>query len=126
MVWLDNLRIMKERSGLTTKEIASQSGIPEPTLEKLFAGQTKDPKLTTMTQLVHFLGFTLDDLVDTEKAPEAGNPATEADELEYFKQLESVLVTKGYIKEGEDITKQDADFLIALLDLIDAHFENRQ
>lgn len=126
MVWLDNLRIMKERSGLTTKEIASQSGIPEPTLEKLFAGQTKDPKLTTMTQLVHFLGFTLDDLVDTEKTPEAGNPATEADELEYFKQLESVLVTKGYIKEGEDITEQDADFLIALLDLIDAHFENRQ
>lgn len=125
MIWLDNLKVMKERSGLTTKEIARQSNIPEPTLEKIFAGQTKDPKLTTMTQLVHFLGFTLDNLVDAEKAPEAGNPATEAQMLEYLKQLESLLIHKGYIKEGEDLSEQDADFLIALLDLIDAHFENR-
>ncbi|WNX84400.1 helix-turn-helix transcriptional regulator [Agathobaculum sp. NTUH-O15-33] len=125
MIWLDNLKLMKERSGLTTKEIAKQSGIPEPTLEKLFAGQTKDPKLTTMTQLVHFLGFTLDDLVVTEKTPEAGEPATEAEMLEYLKGLETLLVRKGYIKEGEDISDRDADFLIALLDLIDAHFENR-
>lgn len=125
MIWLDNLKRMKEQSGLTTKEIAKQSEIPEPTLEKLFAGQTKDPKLTTITQLVHFLGFTLDDLVAKEKTPETSEPATEVEMLEYLKRLESLLVRKGYIKEGEDISDQDADFLIALLDLIDAHFENR-
>ena len=72
-MWLDNLKEMKARSKMTTKEIAAQSGIPEPTLEKLFSGATKDPKLTTMQQLVHFLGYTLDDLddapVSTKKAP---------------------------------------------------------
>lgn len=72
-MWLDNLRIMKDHSGMTTKEISKQSGIPEPTLEKLFAGATKDPKLPTMQKLVHFLGYTLDDLDDisskTKKAP---------------------------------------------------------
>ena len=56
---------MKVASGLTTKEIADRSGLPEPTLEKLFAGQTKDPKLSTISQLVHFFGLTLDDLADT-------------------------------------------------------------
>ena len=43
-MWLDKLREMKELSGLTTKEISARSGIPEPTLEKIFAGATKDPK----------------------------------------------------------------------------------
>lgn len=72
-MWYDNLKKMKEQSGMTTKEIARQSGIPEPTLEKLFSGATKDPKLPTMQKLVHFFGRTLDDLDDTpttnKKAP---------------------------------------------------------
>lgn len=63
-MWLDKLRKMKEKSGFTTKEISSLSGLPEPTLEKLFAGSTRDPKLGTIRQLVHFLGYTLDDLDD--------------------------------------------------------------
>lgn len=51
-MWLDKLREMKNESGLTTKEIAHLSKIPEPTLEKIFSGATKDPKLETMRQLV--------------------------------------------------------------------------
>ena len=67
MFWLSNLKKMKAKSKMTTKEIAIKSGIPEPTLEKLFSGATKDPKLKTMYQLVHFLGYTLDDLDDKKK-----------------------------------------------------------
>jgi len=63
-MWLDKLKQMKTKCGMTTKDISEKSGIPEPTLEKLFAGATKDPKLKTMQQLVHFFGYTLDDLDD--------------------------------------------------------------
>lgn len=80
-MWLDNLRTMKEHSGMTTKEISKKSGIPEPTLEKLFSGATRDPKLPTMQKLVHFFGYTLDDLDDTpsktEKAPPYSGEARE-------------------------------------------------
>lgn len=75
-MWLDKLREMKSKSGLKTNEIAVQSGIPEPTLEKLFAGTTKDPKLGTIRQLVYFLGYTLDDLEDEQEkkpTPEVGS-----------------------------------------------------
>lgn len=72
-MWLDNLKKMKEQSGMTTKEISKHSGIPEPTLEKLFSGATKDPKLSTMQKLVHFFGYTLDDLdndpIKSKKSP---------------------------------------------------------
>lgn len=64
-MWLDKLKEIKKKSGLTTKEISVGSGIPEPTLVKIFAGITQEPKLTTMQQLVHFLGHTLDDLDDS-------------------------------------------------------------
>lgn len=62
MEWLQTLRQMKNLSGLTTREISERSGIPEPTLEKLFAGVTKEPKLTTLQPVVRCLGFSLDEL----------------------------------------------------------------
>ncbi|WP_313292618.1 helix-turn-helix domain-containing protein [Faecalispora jeddahensis] len=88
MDWLDRLKNMKQQSGLTTREIASQSGLPEPTLEKLFAGQTKDPKLNTIKTVVHFLGFTLDDL-----APENENsPASAKAETGELNEQEQTLI----------------------------------
>ena len=66
-MWQENLKKMKAASGKTTAEIAKGSGIPEPTLEKLFAGATKDPKLPTMQKLVYYLGYTLEDLCRDEK-----------------------------------------------------------
>ena len=77
MAWLEELKKMKAESKMTTKEIADGSGIPEPTLEKLFAGKTKAPKLPTIIQLVHFLGHSLDDLapyVDNKKEPPGISP----------------------------------------------------
>lgn len=70
-MWQENLKKMKAASGKTTTEIAKGSGIPEPTLEKLFAGATKDPKLPTMQKLVYYLGYTLEDLCRDEKSTPA-------------------------------------------------------
>lgn len=67
MSWIDKLRVLKAESSFSTREIANISGIPEPTLEKLFSGQTKNPGINTIQQLVHALGYTLDDL-DSDKA----------------------------------------------------------
>jgi transcriptional regulator with XRE-family HTH domain len=63
-MWYDKLKKMKEESGLTTDEICLRSGVPLGTLNKIFANQTKNPKLETIKSIVHALGFTLDDLND--------------------------------------------------------------
>lgn len=71
-MWLDELKKMKEARGYTTREIAIGANLPEPTLEKIFSGATRDPKLTTIQTLVHFLGYKLDDLTpedNIKKAP---------------------------------------------------------
>lgn len=69
--WYIRLCELKKQSKKTSDEIALESGIPKGTLNKLFAGQTKDPQLSTIKAVVHCLGHTLDDLDEIiKKSPE--------------------------------------------------------
>lgn len=121
-MWRASLKKMKAESGLTTSEIAAKSGIPEPTLEKLFAGATKDPKLPTMQKLVHFFGYTLDDLYGAkEKAPAPSEDSAEANKVS-FEGIEQVLVSMGWIKPGQDLSDTDLDFLMSVGRIVEAWF----
>ena len=55
-MWLDNLNRLKKSSGMTIEQLSIASGVPKGTLNKLFAGQTKDPQLSTVSALVHCMG----------------------------------------------------------------------
>lgn len=92
-MWLDILNKMKKDSGYTTEEIAIKSGIPRGTLNKLFAGQTKDPQLSTLKAVVHALGYTLDDLDD--EAPQT---------------RDQVLLEKYH--EADPVTQKNVDKLL--------------
>lgn len=127
-MWLDSLKVMKEQSGMTTKEISAKSGIPEPTLEKLFAGATKDPKLATMQQLVHFFGRTLDDLddgQDTKNSPSEAETAPGEEVLKLLEALDSSLVKMGYIGANDDLTEQQEEVLIGVCRILRATFEKK-
>ena len=121
-MWFDELKKMKDKSGLTTKQIAVGSNLPEPTLEKIFSGLTKDPKLSTIYQLVHFLGYTLDDLVEKEKAPAMPEPSERKISLDMSNRL---LVDLGFIKEGEDLSDEDLAFLANIIGLLDGWFTRK-
>lgn len=122
-MWLEAIRSMKSKSGLTTSEIANQSGIPEPTLEKLFAGKVKDPKLPTMQRLVHFFGYTLDDL-DKKEAPAlpSGNTGAKVDP----EQVQNALIQLGFIQPGEDLSDADLHFLTTVGEIVRAWFTERE
>lgn len=98
-MWFDELKKMKEESGLTTREISARSNIPEPTLEKLFAGTTKDPKLTTIHQLVHFFGHTLDDLTP-EIVPQYKKASSSKPEEEAIKIAKKFEALDGFGKSA--------------------------
>lgn len=77
--WFDSLKQMKVNSGMTTFEISEKSNVPEPTLEKLFSGYTKNPKLSTVIAVTHCFGKTLDDLISfqTKQLP----PSEDRDDI---------------------------------------------
>lgn len=62
MDWVNALNEMKKARGYTTDDIVRMSKISKGTLNKIFAGQTKDPQLSTIRTIVHVMGYTLDDL----------------------------------------------------------------
>lgn len=64
MSMYEKLMYLKRRSNLTTEEIALRSGIPAATLNKLFAGQTRQPKLHTLGRLCVFFHVSLQYLTD--------------------------------------------------------------
>lgn len=100
-MWLENLNRLKKNSGMTIEQIASASGVPKGTLNKLFAGQTKDPQLSTVSSVVHCMGYTLDDLSDdTVSGKTALTPAQSA-LLTSFDQLNEEGQSKviGYVED---------------------------
>lgn len=63
MDWFELMKSLKEESGMTNRDIAEKSGVPEPTLEKIFSGATRKPGINTVIDITHAMGGTLD-LID--------------------------------------------------------------
>ena len=61
-MWLEALNKFKRESKKTAEQISIESGVPRGTLNKLFAGQTKDPQYQTLKAVVNCLGHTIDEL----------------------------------------------------------------
>lgn len=120
---IDILNDMKRKSGKTTEQISTESGIPKGTLNKLFAGQTKDPQYSTIYAVVHSLGYTVSDLEPAKKKPESAkaDPSRKLSPEEVYKKL----IAAGIVKEGEDLSDSDLAFFIAIGELIKAWFSSR-
>lgn len=68
--WLNVLNQMKRKSGKTLSQISEECGIPQGTLNKIFAGQTRDPQYSTLLSIVHTLGYSLNDLEYMDDEPD--------------------------------------------------------
>lgn len=62
-MWLDNLKELKKAKGMTTKQIADATKIPESTIKRIFAGDTDDPYVSTIHRIVITLGGSLDHIL---------------------------------------------------------------
>ena len=61
-MWLDNLKELKKRTGMTTKAIAMRANLPEKTIENILDGTVKNPRIDTIRQIISALGGSLDDV----------------------------------------------------------------
>ena len=62
-MWLDNLKELKKAKGMTSKQIADATKIPESTIKRIFSGDTTDPYVTTIHRIVVALGGSLDHIL---------------------------------------------------------------
>lgn len=62
-MWLDNLKELRKKTGLSNKQIAEKAVLPERTIVRIFSGDTDDPRMDTLRKIVYALGGSMDDLL---------------------------------------------------------------
>lgn len=92
-MWLDNLKELKKTKGMTSKQIADATKIPESTIKRIFAGDTTDPYVSTIHRIVIALGGSLDHILADTNA---------------------VLSTESLVevKENADVVEAERDLII--------------
>jgi transcriptional regulator with XRE-family HTH domain len=66
-MWLDNLKELKKAKGMTTKQIAENTNLPERTVTRIFSGDTPNPYVDTLYRIVVVLDGSLDDVLADSK-----------------------------------------------------------
>ena len=66
-MWLDNLKQLKKEKGMSTRQIAEATKLPEKTISRIFSGDTENPYIDTLHRIVTALGGSLDDILADTK-----------------------------------------------------------
>ncbi len=86
---LARLKEAKQRAGLTNAELAARSGVPIGTVNKILAGNTKEPKLPAFIAIAEALNVSADYLIYGEAAfSEQHVTAPDLELLEKYHQLD--------------------------------------
>lgn len=120
----DALNEMKRKSGKTLSQISEECNIPKGTLNKVFAGQTRDPQYGTLRTIVHALGYTLDDLETFENPDEKKSPApAEAEAGEVTREMSiQLLKALGLLDKSGNLSDDDLAFLGYIVGLLEWRF----
>lgn len=66
-MWLDNLKDLKKEKGMSVKQIAEATNLPERTVSRIFSGDTDNPYVDTLHRIVSVLGGSLDSILADTK-----------------------------------------------------------
>lgn len=71
-MWLDKLKELKKETGMSVKQIAEKTNLPERTINRVFSGDTDNPYVDTLHRIVSVLGGSLDDILTDTKVVVGG------------------------------------------------------
>ena len=61
-MWLDRLKEFRKEKGITNKQIADKTKLPEKTISRIFSGETDNPYVDTIQRIAMALDASLDDI----------------------------------------------------------------
>lgn len=105
-MWLDNLKELKKSKGMSAKQIAEKTNLPERTVTRIFSGDTDNPYVDTLHRIVTVLGGSLDDILADTKVVVATESLVEVKET-----LEEVKGNATVIKAQRDLIKVENERL---------------
>ena len=61
-MWLENLKELKKRTGMSTKQIADKAHLPEKTVSRILSGDTDHPRIDTLVLIVEAMGGKMNEI----------------------------------------------------------------
>ena len=107
-MWLDNLKDLKKAKGMTAKQIAALTNLPERTVARIFSGDTDNPYMDTVHRIVTVLGGSLDDVFVDTKAVVATENLVEVKET-----VDTVTAERDRIIAERDLILAERDLALA-------------
>lgn len=98
-MWLENLKELKKSQGMSVKQIAEKTNLPERTVNRIFSGDTDNPYVDTIHRIVTVLGGSLDDILADTKVVVATESLVE-------------------LKENVDVTAAQRDLIAVENDIL--------
>lgn len=120
-MWLDNLKELRKKTGMSAKQIAEQTNLPERTVCRIFSGDTDNPYVDTLRRIVAVLGGSLDDLFAESKIVVGSQ-----DLLTLQSEVDRLTAENGLITAENVILKDKVVTLNAEIDLLRMKLEHKE
>jgi transcriptional regulator with XRE-family HTH domain len=104
-MWLENLKELKKKTGMSSKQIAEKTSLPERTVTRIFSGDTDNPYMDTIQRIVTVLGGSLDEIFADTKVVVATESLVEVKETAIVAEAERDLVAA----ENEALKQRNAE-----------------
>ncbi len=111
-MWLENLKELKKAKGMTSKQIANATNIPESTIKRIFSGDTDNPYVDTVRRIAIALDSTLDEIFAESKVVVATETLTEVKENTEVVEAERNLVLAELEILREKIAAQEREIVL--------------
>ena len=95
-MWLDVIKTLKKDKGLSVKQLAEMTNLPERSIARIFNGETTNPYMTTLIPIVNALGVSLDYVFSDSKVVVATETVVELQETVEEVNAEKSLVIADY------------------------------
>lgn len=104
-MWLENIKELKKNKGMSVKQIAELTNLPERTVTRIFSGDTDNPYVDTLHRIVSVLGGSLDDiLADTKVVVGEQNLATLQENVEVVTAERDIITAENAILKDKVAT----------------------
>lgn len=120
-MWLDSLKELKTKTGMTSKQIADKTNLPERTVSRIFSGDTDNPYADTLHRIVVALGGSLDDILADTKAV-VGTEST----AELIETVEVITAQSDLMSVENEMLKKKNDALTTEIELLKKELAHKE
>lgn len=120
-MWLDNIKELKAKTGMSSKQIAEKTNLPERTVSRIFSGDTDNPYVDTLRRIVAVLGGSLDDIFAESKTVVAGQ-----DLVDLQADVERLTAEVGLLSAENSMLRDKVAVLTTESDLLRLKLEHKE